>query len=239
MSPSIEELDYRSTPLGELILRRRVSLAGSEIFEVKLDGQFLMSSLVNDSEIALARLALADLENQDLDVLVGGLGLGYTTRETLAQASVRSVLVIEYLPEVMAWHRKGLVPLGKALARNPRCRFVEEDFFALLTAPGCHLDPQFPERRFHAILLDIDHSPRSLLHPRHRVLYQPEGLHRLAGNLLPGGAFALWSADPPDDDFMQVLDEVFKSSRAHAVAFYNPLLDRDDVNTVYVARKAD
>ena len=239
MPLTIEELDYRSTPLGELILRRRLSLAGREIFEVKLDGHFLMSSLVNDSEIALARLALADLENQDLDVLVGGLGLGCTVRETLAQASVRSVVVIEYLPAVIAWHRKGLVPLGKALTRDPRCRFVEDDFFALLTAPGGSLDPQFPERRFHAILVDIDHSPRSLLHPRHRVLYQPEGLYRLAGNLFPGGVFALWSADPPDEDFMQVQGEVFKSSRAHAVAFYNPLLDRDDVNTVYVARKAE
>jgi hypothetical protein len=70
------------------------------------------------------------------------------------------------------------------------------------------------------------------------VLYEPDGLQRLADNLFPGGAFALWSADPPDDDFMQVLGHVFKSARTHAVAFYNPLLDRDDVNTVYVARTA-
>ena len=54
-----EELDYAQTDLGELILRRRATTRGVEVFEVKLDGQFLMSSLVNASEVALADLALA------------------------------------------------------------------------------------------------------------------------------------------------------------------------------------
>ena len=78
-----------------------------------------------------------------------------------------------------------------------------------------------------------------LLHPRHGFLYEPAGLRRLAGNLLPGGVFGLWSADPPDDDFRRELGRVFASVRAHGVEFYNPLLDGDDLNTVYVARKAE
>ncbi len=238
MAMRIEELDYRQTPLGELILRRRRSLSGVEVYEVKLDGRFLMSSLVNESEIALARLALADMEGRNLDVLVGGLGLGYTAVAALTHAGVGSVLVIEYLAEVIAWHRQKLIPLGRKLAGDPRCRFLRADFFARLAAPEGHLDPQAPERRFHAILLDIDHSPRSLLHPRHRVLYTPEGLDRLAANLLPGGTFALWSAEPPEEGFLQLLDGAFHSAQSHAITFYNPLLDRDDLNTVYVARKA-
>jgi spermidine synthase len=236
MPPNIEELDYRRTPLGELILRRRQSLSGAEVYEVKLDGCFLMSSLVNASEIALARLALAELDSRDLDVVVGGLGLGHTAGAALAFPGLRSLVVVEYLPEVIAWHREGRVPLGPTLTGDPRCRIVAGDFFALATAPGRHFDPQAPGRRFHAILLDIDHSPRSLLHPRHQVFYTPEGLIRLADNLLPGGIFALWSADPPDDDFRQVLGDVFDDVQAHAIEFYNPLLDRDDVNTIYVAR---
>ena len=239
MPTRIEELDYHHTPLGELILRRRRSLSGDEIFEVKLDDRFLMSSLINTSEIALAQLALADLEHQDLDVLVGGLGLGYTARAVLAHTGVRSVLVIEYLAEVIAWHQGGLVPLGQTLTGDLRCRLVNEDFFKRLAAPGRRLDPQTPDRRFHAILLDIDHSPRSLLHPHHGFLYEPAGLRRLADNLLTGGVFGLWSADPPDDDFRRELGRVFDSVHAHGVAFYNPLLDCDDVNTVYVAHKVD
>ncbi len=236
MPLTIEELDYRRTPLGELILRRRRSLDGTEIYEVKLNDRLLMSSLVNASEIALARLALGDTKGRALDVVVGGLGLGYTAREVLAGSGVCALLVIEYLAPVIAWHRDGRLPIGTMLDDDPRCRFVAGDFFALLAAPGRNLDPQNPGRRFHAILLDIDHSPRNLLHPGHGFLYTLEGLHRLADNLLPGGIFALWSADRPDDDFLQVLSDVFPATRAHSVTFYNPLLDRDDRNTIYVAR---
>ena len=82
---AFEELDYGMTPLGELILRRRevLSLGRIEVFEVQLNGQFLMSSLVNDTEIALANFALPLLTCTECDVLVGGLGLGYTAKAKL------------------------------------------------------------------------------------------------------------------------------------------------------------
>jgi spermidine synthase len=238
MSIDFEELDYRQTPLGELILRRRgvLSMGGAEVFEVKLDDRFLMSSLVNESEIALAELALGELEGEQLDVVVGGLGLGYTARAALDHAAVRSVLVIEYLSEVIDWHLRGLVPLGAQLMADQRCRIVNADFFALLNRPGQGLDPQISGRRFHAVLLDIDHSPRSLLHPSHGAFYEPDGLRGMAPRLHPGGVFALWSADLPDEDFLKALGAAFAASRAHAIKFYNPLLDCDDTNTVYVAR---
>jgi len=70
MSADFEELDYRRTPLGDLILRRRrvLSLEGREVFEVKLGDEFLMSSLFNEGEIALARLGLAGQDAAGLDV---------------------------------------------------------------------------------------------------------------------------------------------------------------------------
>jgi hypothetical protein len=77
MSAAFEELDYRPTPFGAISLRRRRSLTtGDDIFEIKLGDEFLMSSLFTASEIALARLALAGLPGESLDVVVGGLGLG-------------------------------------------------------------------------------------------------------------------------------------------------------------------
>jgi spermidine synthase len=236
MSSNFEELDYQQTELGELILRRRrmLSLGGAEVFEIKLGDSFLMSSLFTKVEIALAELALAELPGDKLDVVVGGLGLGYTARAALENPAVKSVVVIEALPAVIGWHRRGLAPLGAQLTADPRCRFVHGDFFKLANSPS--LDPENPGKRFHAILLDIDHSPRSLLDQRHQLFYEAEGLRQVAAHLYPGGVFAMWSDDPPEEKFLQALDVAFAETRAHIVTFYNPLLECDAASTVYIAR---
>jgi len=237
MSRDFAELDFRPTPLGDLSLRRRRvgALDNLEIFEVKLGDAFLMSSLFHEVEVALADLGLAALDAGAWDVVVGGLGLGYTAVAALKNPAVRELIVVDALDAVIAWHQRGLVPLGPQLTGDPRCRFVHADFFAL-AASASGFDPACPGRRFHAILLDIDHSPRNLLHPRHGTFYSPAGLRALAAHLEPGGVFALWSDDPPDDDFLRALRAVFTAAQAHVVPFANPLLDRDSASTVYVAR---
>ena len=237
MSAEFAELDYRRTPLGDLILRRRriPSLDGLGVFEVKLGEAFLMSSLFHEVEEALADLGLAAVDAPELDVVVGGLGLGYTARAALKHPALRSLIVVEALEAVIEWHERGLVPLGPELTGDPRCRFVAGDFFALAAAPEQGFDPEKPGRKFHAVLLDIDHSPRNLLHARHGAFYEPAGLRRLAAQLHPAGVFALWSDDPPDEPFLAALREVFSDAEAHVVSFFNPLLERDSASTVYVA----
>ena len=234
-----EELDFQPTPHGDLILRRRriPSLDNLEVLEVKLGEDFLMSSLFHEVEEALADLGLAATEGDALDVVVGGLGLGYTAVAALMHQRVANLLVVDALPAVIDWHRRGLVPLGPILTADPRCRFVEADFFALAASPEQGFDPQQPGRQFHAVLLDIDHSPSHLLHDRHAAFYSPDGLRRLAAQLLPQGIFALWSDDPPDDEFLASLGAVFDSPQAHFIPFANPILERDSASTVYVARK--
>ena len=239
MSRDFEELDFRATPLGELTLRRRrvAALDGQEVFEVKLGEAFLMSSMFHEVEVALADLGLGALGAGEWDVVVGGLGLGYTAVAALAHAAVRSLVVVDALDAVIDWHRRGLVPLGAKLTGDPRCRLIHGDFFALASADS-GFDPAQPGRRFHAVLLDIDHSPRNLLHPRHGAFYSREGLRALAAHLHDGGVFALWSDDPPDEEFLRVLGAVFATSDAQVVKFANPLLERESASTVYVARKA-
>jgi spermidine synthase len=236
MSVDFEELAYCRTPLGDLSLRRRTELTlGVEVYEVKLRDEFLMSSMFTAGEAALAELGLAGLGAGPIDVVVGGLGLGYTARAVLNHPGVRSVLVVEALPEVIDWHRRGLVPLGAELISDPRVELIQGDFFALADSPS--IDSRAPGRRFHAILVDIDHSPRHVLHPSHGALYGPDGLCRLAAHLCPGGVFGLWSNDPPDEAFRASLAEVFATCAAHIVRFHNPLQNRDAANTVYVARR--
>lgn len=244
MSARFQELDWQPTPMGEISLRRRRDpSSGEDVYEVKLGDEYLMSSLFTEGEIELTRLGLAELTDGPLDVVVGGLGLGYTARTALDDSRVRSLIVVDALPQVIDWHRRGLVPLGGGLASDPRCRLVRGDFFAMVTggADGERrgLDPDSPGRRFHAILLDVDHSPRHVLHPSHAALYGLPGLTALAELLHPGGVFALWSNDPPDAEFGAVLAQVFTDTAAHVVDFDNPLQGGTAANTVYVARRRD
>ena len=89
--------------------------------------------------------------------------------------------------------------------------------------------------KYDAILLDVDHSPRHQLDPSHADLYTVDGLRRLRGHLTERGVFALWSDDPPDDEFMAVLGTVFPGARAQVVRFDNPLTGGISGNTVYIA----
>lgn len=158
-----------------------------------------MSSLFTESEVALARLALAASSGDRLDVVVGGLGLGYTAHAVLEHETVGSLVVVEMLDAVIDWHRIGLLPLGPALVADERCRLVQGDFFAMAGSEA-GFDPDSPGRRFDAILVDIDHSPDALLDDRSIGFYRPEGLRALAAHIKPGGIFALWSNDRPDSD---------------------------------------
>jgi spermidine synthase len=240
MSKLFEELDFRETPLGDLILQRRrfLHLDGVEVYEVKLGDAFLMSSLFHVVEVALSKLGLAALATADADVVVGGLGLGYTAVAALEDPTVRSLVVVEALDAVIDWHQRGLVPLGPVLTGDGRCRFVIADFFVRAADPERGFDPANPGRKFHAVLLDIDHSPRNLLHASNAAFYERAGLQKLAVHLHPGGVFALWSDDPPDERFLADLRAVFETAEAEVVRFANPLLDRESESTVYVARLA-
>ncbi len=237
MSLRFEELDFQPTPMGDISLRRRrLPETGTEVYEVKLGEEFLMSSLFTVAEVALADLGLAPLAGRDWDVVVGGLGLGYTARAVLADPRVRSLAVVEALGEVIGWHERGLLPLAEEMTGDQRCRFVHGDFFALSAADGGY--GAGTADRLHAVLVDIDHTPRHVLHPSHTAFYSAEGLRRLADRLHPGGVFALWSDDPPDPHFVGVLEEVFATTAAFVVPFANPLTGGESANSVYVSTVA-
>lgn len=225
-----EELDWQETPMGELTLRRRIEPSlGVEVFEVKLGDEFLMSSLFTAGEAALAELGLGAHPGENLSVLVGGLGLGYTARAALADVRVGSLEVVEALPAVIEWHERGLLPASVELTGDVRTTLVREDFFALMRGE--------PAKQFDVILLDIDHTPRHQLNPAHADLYTVAGLKHLSTHLARGGVFALWSDDPPDAEFMERLGAAFTEPVARAVDFDNPLTGGVSSNTVYLAHR--
>lgn len=236
VSRLFEELAYAKTAMGLLSLRRRRELAlDIDVYEIKLDDDFLMSSLFTASEIALARFGLAAVSGTSLQIMVGGLGLGYTARAALEDPRVTSMRVVDALAEVIEWHAQGLLPIAPRLSADPRCELVHADFFSVLDPESPDFEHAWAGRRFDAILLDIDHSPRHLLNSAHAGLYELAGIARLARTLNPGGVFALWSNDPPDVAFTTSLAAVFATSSTEIVRFYNHLQDRDATSTIYLA----
>jgi spermidine synthase len=241
MSIVFEEIDFQTTPLGDISLRRRSEPRFDNIilYEVKLGDEFLMSSLFTESEIQLSKLGLAALKNtytDDLDIVVGGLGLGYTAVAALEDPAVQSLRVIEVMAPVIDWHQRGLVPLGKELTSDSRCTLVHDDFFAVASANNGSFDKAEPSKLVHAVLLDIDHSPSHWLNEGNSSFYSVSALENLSSKILPGGIFGVWSNDPPESEFINLLESVFQSAESHIVSFPNPYTDGESSCTVYIAQ---
>jgi len=241
MKIEFKELDYRQTSLGELSLRRRTdpALDGQLIYEVKLGDEFLMSSLFTAGEIALAELGLEFVDGNHLDVVVGGLGLGHTAAAVLDNSRVKRLRVIEVMQAVIDWHQQHLVPLGKTLASDKRCQFVNADFFRLAASPTDGFDDNGTDDPVDALLLDIDHAPDDWLVPENAHFYSATGLKAVARKIKPNGVFALWSNDPVDVTFTDRLGGVFTTVESRVISFANPYTGGESTNTVYLCRVAE
>ena len=132
------------------------------------------------------------------------------------------------------WHQRKWVPNGALLTEDPRCAYLNADFFALARGQG--FDTENPGHQWDAILLDIDHTPTHLLNSTHADFYSEEGLCRLKALLKPGGVFALWSNDKPEEEFLALLRTVFGFAEGHVSTFENPMLQETSYNGIYLAR---
>ena len=230
MSARFEELDSTDTEWGVISLRRRFDpVTRREVFEVKIDDDFLMTSQFTATEEELARIALRALDGEALTVLVGGLGLGYTAAAALADPRVEQVTVVEAVERVITWHQHDLFPDTRGLAADPRTHLVRADFFELVRA-GRH------EHTYDAVLIDIDHAPDRLLRADHSDLYTPDGLGAVAALVAPDGVLALWSDEPPTTSVVDLMLTGFDAARSHVVDFDNPLTGGTSACTIYLAR---
>jgi len=236
MPPLFEEIDSQSSPLGQISLRKRrmPAFGNRDIYEVKLGEEFLMSSMFVEAEEALSTLGLAAVQGDDLSVVVGGLGLGYTAVAALKDERITELLVVDAIETVIGWHRNEQVPLGKILNADSRNRYVLGSFFDLATDPEQGFDPDSAGKQFDAILLDIDHSPTEYLNSANASFYTTENLALMAQQLKPGGVFAMWSQNLPEAQFEALLNTVFAQVESHVVSFYNPFQGGESTNSVYV-----
>lgn len=227
---NIEILAYEETSLGPLCLRRRelLSAPGTFVTEVTLNHEFLMSSYNTDSERALSNRAVAIHGGSELQVLVGGLGLGYTTRELLVHANVVSVEVVEFLPNVTDWLRRGLIPLAGELnaAVGLDLLITEGDVYQRLLG--------IPSRQFDLIVIDVDHSPSDQLAEVEHAFYSVEGLIKAKAHLREQGVLAVWSY-AESSPFAEALSHVFTQISIESITTHNALVDHDQTDWLFFA----
>ena len=185
----VEELGRATGAHGELLLRRRTTPDGRVHQELVVDGVFAMDDVDTSTERLLATEALRRLPGEGLQVLVGGLGLGWTAAAALADLRVARVDVVELQPALVGWAARGMLPSLTGLS-DRRLRLRVGDVAAALAAdPG----------RWDAVLLDVDNGPGFLVHQSNAALYRPSGLAIVLAALRPGGVLAVWSSDPAPD----------------------------------------
>lgn len=167
-------------------------------FIIALGANELMSSRLSGSEEALALLTIDRLQNQDTPhLLIGGYGMGFTLRAALARLGVQARLtVVELLPEIIEWARGPMAELAAGCLDDPRVDLIMRDVSRAIAATH--------ERRYDAILLDVDNGPDGLTRADNDHIYSLLGLQEAKAALKPGGVLAIWSA-APDERFARRL----------------------------------
>ncbi|MCL4234288.1 MAG: spermidine synthase [Deltaproteobacteria bacterium] len=183
-----EDVDRGDTPLGEVALRRYTTDDDRIGYEIRLGGNFLMATHGHHSESAMARLAWERLARRDdIRVLVGGLGAGYTLRAALDLPSVRSVTVVEIAEKVVEWNRTWFRETNGGAVDDARTRVVVADLAEHLSAN---------EDAYDLALLDVDNGPGWLAALGNERLYTADGIRAALAALRPGGVLAVWSPSP-------------------------------------------
>ena len=207
MSARFEELDWRETPMGEISLRRRREPSlDVDVFEVQARRRVPHVQPVHGrrDRAVPARPRRARRHRASTCWSAGSASATPPSPRSRTRGS-RSLTVVEALPEVVDWHERRLLPEADAAGLRRAHPAGRPPTSSPRSAPGGRLDPAEPDRTYDVLLVDIDHSPRHVLHLSHAVFYSAAGLRRMRRRLRPGGVFALWSDDPPDDDFVALL----------------------------------
>jgi spermidine synthase len=177
------ELARAFTPRGdELTLRRR-----DREFEIRFNGWELMSSRGARSEMMLATLVCRSLTEPRPQVLVGGLGLGYTVRAALDALGGGAVVVVaELIPAIVDWNRTLVADIAGRPLEDSRVTVVNDDVVEIIRSRKLAFD---------AILLDVDNGPDAVMYASNQILYSHVGLDLIKRSLNAGGVLAVWSAD--------------------------------------------
>jgi spermidine synthase len=216
------EVARAETERGEVVLRERREEGAPTVLELRVNGVFVMDTLETSSERALAHEALA-LVADPRQVLVGGLGLGFTAHEVLADHRVEQCTVVELEEPLVRWMRDGTVPHGPRVLADERLTVTVGDVAQVLEESG----PQ----TWDLVLLDVDNGPGYLVHDANAALYDAPFLE--VARRAARGALVVWSAAEAPD-----LEAAMRAVLGNAEARpYDVLLgEREETYWLYVSQ---
>ena len=159
-----------------------------EEYSIRVDRQGeLMNSRLHNSEDALAELACEHITGRDApQLLVGGLGMGFTLAAALSHTSPSArITVSELMPAVVRWNREHLGSIAGFPLDDERVQVIEQDVGKVM---------QQHQNGFDAIMLDVDNGPDGFTRDDNDALYGLRGLNHAYNALKPGGVITVWSA---------------------------------------------
>jgi len=158
-------------------------------FSISVNGEELMNSRMHGSEDALAEMACERIGTRESpQVLIGGLGMGFTLRAALNHLGpTAKIVVAELVPAVVKWNRTHLAELAEKPLEDARTTVRESDVGLVIREKT---------EAFDAILLDVDNGPDALTHEGNDRLYTRGGIGAAMNALKPGGILGIWSAEP-------------------------------------------
>ena len=208
---------------GEVVLRRRIEARAADALELRVNGVFVMDTRETTSEIELAAAAL-ELVDDPRDVVVAGLGLGFTLQRVLADKRVEQVKVVEIEDALIGWMRDGTIPHGPGLLADKRVHIVNADIVMAVAEAMSTYD---------LVLMDVDNGPGHLVHETNSVVYEDDFIANTKRIVNPGGALVVWSANPAPE-LARVMEDVFGNCSEHR---YDVLLqERPEQYLLYLSR---
>jgi len=205
---------------GEVVLCRR-----GVVHELRVNGVFVMDSAETGSEVELAKAALSVVD-EPRSVLVGGLGLGFTMHEVLADSRVERVVVVELEESIVDWMRDGTIPHGPGFLADERLEVTHGDIRQAVAETAAET--------YDLVLLDVDNGPGYLVHEANSKVYEQPFLEQVASVTTPGGVLVVWSA-AESVALREAMAAAFGNCevRKHPVRLH----DRDETYWLYLARR--
>ncbi len=219
MDEAAVEVERGQGRSGELVLRRR----GDEL-QLICNGAFVIAGSNERSSRALVAAARPSLPAGPLDVLIGGLGMGYALDEALDLPGLRSVTVAEYEPLIVEWFATHMRERAARAERDARSRIVVADVHDCLRSGA----------RYDLIALDTDNGPQWLIRADNARLYEAGGVRLVAQAVRPDGVAVFWSPERYEQ-FEATLRDSFGRVLAQPVT--DVVDGRDVLYTMYVCRE--